>query len=225
MHQAFLRLTYRLWAHTGSSDPRPSTGVERTLPHPSEGGYVSDTAPPSPRRIETPRLQEQEGGEEEEEKERRRQQGERLEKQLEQCRQQELLELQKQQQQQWSQQLEELLEQPPQSPRQLVLPSPQGPETREEGLPIYDPPTPAWLRPGGPASILAEPGRKDGVVAIVCAMRTPADPQSEIKGSLYGIDGIAPGFLRDQRPWEEPSAEEGDDAGTSGGGNANEIGT
>jgi hypothetical protein len=53
----------------------------------------------------------------------------------------------------------------------------------------------------------------------------PADPQSEIKGSLYGIDGIAPGFLRDRRPWEEPNAEEGDDAGTSGGGDANEIGT
>ena len=62
-------------------------------------------------------------------------------------------------------------------------------------------------------------------MAIACVMRTPLDPQSEIKGSLYGMDGIAPGFLRDQRPWEEPSAEEGDDAGTSGGGDANEAGT
>ena len=62
-------------------------------------------------------------------------------------------------------------------------------------------------------------------MAIVCAMRTPADPQSEIKGSLYGIDGIALGFLRDRRPWEEPNAEDGDDAGTSGGGDANETGT
>jgi len=56
-------------------------------------------------------------------------------------------------------------------------------------------------------------------------MHTPVDPQSEIKGSLYGINGIAPGFLQDRRPWEEPSIEEGDDAGTSGGGNFNETGT
>jgi len=26
-------------------------------------------------------------------------------------------------------------------------------------------------------------------------MRTPVDPQSEIKGTVYGIEGIAPGFL------------------------------
>jgi len=56
-------------------------------------------------------------------------------------------------------------------------------------------------------------------------MRTPVDPKSEIKGSLYGIDRIALGFLRDRRPWEETSAEGGDDAGTSGGGDANETGT
>jgi len=56
-------------------------------------------------------------------------------------------------------------------------------------------------------------------------MRTPADPQSEIKGSLYGMDGLALGFLRDRRLWEEPIAEEGDEAGTSGGGEANETGT
>ena len=119
--------------------------------------------------------EEHKGGEEEEEREQRRQQEERLEEQLEQCRQQELLELQWQQQQ-WSQQLQELLEQPPRSPRQPVLPSPQGPETREEGLPVYGPPTPVWLHPAGPASIPAEPGRKVGVVAIACAMRTLADP-------------------------------------------------
>ena len=65
-----------------------------------------------------------------------------------------------------------------------------------------------WLRLGGPSSISVEPGQEDGVVAIVCAMRTPVDPQSEIKVSLYGMDGLAPGFLRDRRPWEEPSAEE-----------------
>ena len=92
-------------------------------------------------------------------------------------------------------------------------------------MPVYGPSTPAWLRPGGPASIPAEPGREDGVVAIACAMRTPADPQSEIQGSLYGMDGLAPGFLRDRRPWEEPIAEERDEAGTFGGGDANETGT
>ncbi|XP_021321279.1 TRAF3-interacting protein 1-like [Sorghum bicolor] len=78
---------------------------------------------------------------------------------------------------------------------------------------------------GGPASISTEPGREDGVVAITCAMRTPVDPQSEIKGSLYGMDGLALGFLRDWRPWEEPITEEGGKASTSGGGDANEIGT
>jgi len=56
-------------------------------------------------------------------------------------------------------------------------------------------------------------------------MRTPVDPQSKIKGSLYGMDGLALGFLRDRRPWEEPIAEEGDEAGTSGSGDANETRT
>jgi len=56
-------------------------------------------------------------------------------------------------------------------------------------------------------------------------MRTLVDPQSEIKGSLYGMDGHAPGFLRDWLPWEEPIIEEGDEAGTSSGGDANETGT
>jgi len=156
--------------------------------------------------------------EEVEGEERRRQQGERLEELLEQNRQQELLELQRQQQQ-GSQQLEELLEPPPRSPPQPVLPSPQ------EGLPVYSPPTPVWLRPGGPVSIPAEPGRVDGVVDIACVMRMPVDPQFEIKDSLYGMDGLAPGFLRDRRLWEEPIAEEGDEAGTSGGGDASETGT
>ena len=127
---------------------------------------------------------------------------------LEQHRQQEPQEIQRQQQQE-SRQLEELLEPPPRSPPQPVPPSPQRPETGEEGLPVYGPPTPAWLRPGGPASIPAEPGREDGVVAIACAMRTPADPQSEIKGSLYGMDGLAPRFLRDRRRGRNPSPRKG----------------
>ena len=109
-------------------------------------------------------------------------------------RQQELQELQRQQQEQ-SRQLEELLEQPPRSPRQPEPSPPQGPEAREEVLPVYSPPTPVWLRPGAPASIPAEPRREDGVVALACAMRTSADPPSEIKGTIYGIEGIAPGFL------------------------------
>jgi len=75
-----------------------------------------------------------------------------------------------------------------------VPPLPQGPETGEEDLPVYGPPTPAWLRPGAPASISAEPGRVDGMVALACAMRTPVDPQLEIKGTIYGIEGIAPRF-------------------------------
>ena len=52
------------------------------------------------------------------------------------------------------------------------------------------------LRPRrGSALIPAESGRADGVVALACMMRTPIDPESEIKGTIYGIDGIAPGFL------------------------------
>ena len=83
--------------------------------------------------------------------------GESLEDELEQCRQQELLVLQWQQQQQ-SQQLEEQLELPPHSPRQPEPSPPQGPDAGEEGLPVYGPPTPLWLRPGAPASIPTEPG-------------------------------------------------------------------
>jgi hypothetical protein len=56
-------------------------------------------------------------------------------------------------------------------------------------------------------------------------MRTPVDPQSEIKGTLYGVDGIAPWFLQDRRPWEDLSTDGGDDASTSGGGDSNETGT
>ncbi|XP_021311849.1 misshapen-like kinase 1 [Sorghum bicolor] len=128
----------------------------------------------------------------EEGKEGRRQQIERLEELLEQDRQQELLEqdrqqelleLQRQQRQQ-SQQLEELLEPPPRSPPQPVPTSPWRPETGEEGLPVYGPSTPAWLRLGVPTSISAEPGRADGVVVLACMMRTPVDPQSEIKGII-----------------------------------------
>ena len=93
------------------------------------------------------------------------------------------------------QRLEELLEPPPRSPPQPVPPTPQEPKTGEEGLPVYGPPTPAWLRPGAPASIPAEPGRADGVVALACMMRTPVDPQSEIKGMIYASRGSLPDFF------------------------------
>ena len=153
-----------------------------------------------------------------------RPEGAQLQELQEQDRQQELRELQKQQQQS-SQQLEELLEPPPCSLPQPVPPTPQEPKTGEEGLPIYGPPTPAWLRLGAPASIPAESGRADGVVALACMMRTPVDPQSEIKSTIYGIEGIAPGFLREHRSWENRIPAEEDKAGTSGGGGASETGT
>jgi len=56
-------------------------------------------------------------------------------------------------------------------------------------------------------------------------MRTPVDPQSEIKGTIYDIEGIAPGFLRERRSWEDTNAAGEDEAGTSGGGGASETGT
>ena len=62
-------------------------------------------------------------------------------------------------------------------------------------------------------------------MALACAMRTPADPQSKIKGMIYGIEGIAPGFLRDRRPWVNLSAAGEDEAGISGGGDSGETGT
>ena len=42
---------------TGSSDPRPSTGVDSAPPRP----LVGESTPPSPKRVEAPRPQEQEG--------------------------------------------------------------------------------------------------------------------------------------------------------------------
>jgi len=62
------------------------------------------------------------------------------------------------------------------------------------------------------------------VVALACMMRTPANPDSEIRRTIYGMDGIAPGFLWGRRPWEERVPSEEDEAGTSGGGGS-ETGT
>ena len=86
-------------------------------------------------------------------------------------------------------------QQQPQHPQQQQLEEGQRPETGEEEPPVYGPATPSWLRPGGPVTILAEPRQEDGLMALALAMRTPTDPSSEIKGSLYGIKGIAPAFL------------------------------
>jgi len=47
-------------------------------------------------------------------------------------------------------------------------------------------------------------------------MRTPADPESEIRKTIYGMDGIAPGFLRERRAWEDRFPSEEDEIGTSG---------
>ena len=50
------------------------------------------------------------------------------------------------------------------------------------------------------------------MVALACAMRTPVDPQSEIKGTVYGIEGIGPRFLQDRRPWVDLSTVGEDEA-------------
>ena len=54
------------------------------------------------------------------------------------------------------------------------------------------------------------------MVALACMMRTPANPDFEIKRTIYGMDGIAPGFLRERRAWEDCIPTEEDEIGTSG---------
>jgi hypothetical protein len=56
-------------------------------------------------------------------------------------------------------------------------------------------------------------------------MRTPVDPKTEIRGTIYGMDGIALGFLRERRSWEDRIPAEEDEAGTSGGSGASDTGT
>jgi len=81
--------------------------------------------------------------------------GPQLEGLLEQDRQQEPQELQEQQQQ-GGQQLAELLD-----PPQLEPVAPQEPGNQEEVLPVFGPPTPAWLCPGRlPRSQQSRGGRK-----------------------------------------------------------------
>jgi len=134
----------------------------------------------------------------------------------EQDRRQEPQELEEQQQQQQGGQEEGPLEPPPHSPPQPIPPVPQEPVDQEEDLLVCGPPTPAWLRPGAPAAILAESGRADGVVVLACMMRNPVDPESEIRRTIYGMDGITLGFLREHRAWEDRIPAEEDEAGTSG---------
>ena len=50
-------LTFCFRVLTGFSDPRLPTGAESALPRP----LVRESTPPSPKRVEAPRLQEQEG--------------------------------------------------------------------------------------------------------------------------------------------------------------------
>ena len=101
---------------------------------------------------------------------------------------------------------------------------PQEPRNQEEGLPAFGPPTPAWLRPGAPAAIPAESGWADGIVALACMMRTSADPDPEIRRTIYGMDGIALGFLRGRRSWEERVPSEEDEIGTLEGGGGSKTG-
>jgi len=63
------------------------------------------------------------------------------------------------------------------------------------------------------------------VVALACMMRTPVDPESEIRRTIYGMDGMAPGFLRERRSWEDRIPAEEDEARTSGGSGGGETGT
>jgi len=37
-----------------------------------------------------------------------------------------------------------------------------------------------------------------------------------MRRTIYGLDGIAPGFLRERRSWEDCIPAEEDEAGTSG---------
>jgi len=163
-------------------------------------------------------LQEEQRSQRKEGEEKRPPAGPQLEGLQEQDRQQEPQELEEQQQ--GGQQLAEHLD-PPQ-PEPVV---PQEPGNQEEGLPVFGPPTPAWLRPMAPTVILAESGRANGVVALACMMRTPVNPDSEIRRTIYGMDGIASGFLRGRRSWEERVPSEEYEIGTSGRGGGGETGT
>lgn len=62
-------------------------------------------------------------------------------------------------------------------------------------LAIYGPETPSLLKPGAPITCSAKPGREDNIVALALRTRTPLDPKSEVKGSLYSVKVVATGYL------------------------------
>jgi len=65
-------------------------------------------------------------------------------------------------------------------------------------------------------------------VALALGVRTPLDPSSKIRWTLYGIEGTAPGYLEGRRPWKDVAGTSGveeDVAGTSSGGDADEAET
>lgn len=57
-------------------------------------------------------------------------------------------------------------------------------------------------------------------MVLALGVCTPLDLSSEFKGTLYGVEGIAPGYVEGRRPWEDVAgsadAGEGDVAGTLG---------
>jgi hypothetical protein len=65
-------------------------------------------------------------------------------------------------------------------------------------------------------------------MALALGVRTPLDLDSEIRRTLYRIEGIAPEYLGGRRPWEDMTgtsrAGREDEAGTSSGGEADEAG-
>ena len=63
------------------------------------------------------------------------------------------------------------------------------------------------------------------MVVLAYMMRTPVDLESEIRRTIYGMDGIAPVFLRERRSWEDRIPTEEDEAGMSGGGGGSKTGT
>ena len=61
-------------------------------------------------------------------------------------------------------------------------------------------------------------------MALACAMRTPEDLRSKVKGTIYGIEGITLGFLEGRRSWHL-DAGGADEVGTSGSSETDETGT
>lgn len=51
--------------------------------------------------------------------------------------------------------------------------------------------------------------REDNIMALTLLTRTPVDPESVVKGTLYSVEGVSSGYLEGQRPWA-------DEARTSG---------